>query len=310
MFHLWITDLDSPSYFVATAALQLGLFREQGIDIEIVFNTKQGPELMREGKVDFIAGAAFAGERAYPEWKGIKLLCALSQYSYWFLAVRKDLDVRQGDLDALKGLRISSAQTFPGMGLRHMLKDAGFDLDRDRITILPPPPPVGDKGWMGRNGVDAVVSGAADAFWGNGMRVALGEAMGVTKMHLDLRRGDGPPDARSYNFPALTTTQRLIDENPQVAAGAVRAIVKAQKMLKADPSLATSVAEGLFPEDEVALIAPLIARDAPFYDPRISHDAIDGLMRFAVSRGLVSSPVPYEAIVATQFSALWENMEC
>jgi NitT/TauT family transport system substrate-binding protein len=106
------------------------------------------------------------------------LLCSLSHYSYWFLAVRKDLDVKKGDLSALKGLRISVAQSWPGMGLRHMLADAGFDLARDNITILPPPPPVGDKGWMGRNGVDAVTSGDADAFWGNGMRVAISETLG------------------------------------------------------------------------------------------------------------------------------------
>ena len=35
--------------------------------------------------------------------------------------------------------------------------------------------------------------------------------------------------ARSASFASLTTTQRLVDEHPEVAAGAVRAIVKAQK---------------------------------------------------------------------------------
>jgi NitT/TauT family transport system substrate-binding protein len=71
MYHLWLAELDSPSYFVASAALDLGLFKEQGIDAEFVFNTKQGPELMREGKIDFIGGPAFASTRAYPEWQGI-----------------------------------------------------------------------------------------------------------------------------------------------------------------------------------------------------------------------------------------------
>ena len=84
----------------------------------------------------------------------------------------------------------------------------------------------------------AITQDIADGFWGNGMRVALGEKLGVGKLHLDLRRGDGPPGARCYNFAALTTTERLINEQPDVAAGAVRAIVKAQKALKADPSLA------------------------------------------------------------------------
>ncbi len=37
--------------------------------------------------------------RVFPNWKGAKLSCARSRKnSYWFLAVRADLDVRRGDL--------------------------------------------------------------------------------------------------------------------------------------------------------------------------------------------------------------------
>jgi len=90
MYRIWVPDLDSPSYFVAIAAVELGFFKQEGIEIEFIHNTNKGPELMREGKLDFIAGPAYAGARAFPAWKGIKLLCALSQYSYWFMAVRVD----------------------------------------------------------------------------------------------------------------------------------------------------------------------------------------------------------------------------
>ena len=51
MLRLAVADLDSPSYFVATAAVELGFFEEQGIDVEFVYNTKEGPELMRDGKL-------------------------------------------------------------------------------------------------------------------------------------------------------------------------------------------------------------------------------------------------------------------
>src|SRR6266436_6173837 len=121
MYRIWVPDLDSPSYFVAIAAVELGFFKQEGIDIEFIHNTNKGPELMREGKLDFIAGPAFAGTRAFPSWKGIKLLCALSQYSYWFMAVRSTLDVKRGDLQAIKGLRISAAPAWPEMSLRYML---------------------------------------------------------------------------------------------------------------------------------------------------------------------------------------------
>jgi NitT/TauT family transport system substrate-binding protein len=261
---------------------------------------------LRDGSLHFFAGPAYAATRAFPAWQGAKLLCALAQYSYWFLAIRADLDVKRGDVGALRGLRISSSMESPVLGLRHLLADAGIDLERDKVRIVPAPPTIEGR-WMGHAGVDAIKQGLADAYWGNGMRVAIGEKLGVAKLHLDLRRGDGPPGARWYNFAALTTTERLIDEEPQIAAGAVRAIVKAQDALKADPSLATGIARRLFPPEEVPLIAGLIGKDAPFYDANISPEAIDGLNGFAQAAGLISETVPYDRLVATQFRQLWSG---
>jgi NitT/TauT family transport system substrate-binding protein len=308
MFRLLVADLDSPSYFVATAAVELGCFEQEGVDVELVrdYGAETGPALLRDGMVHFLGGPAYVASQAFPNWKGVKLVCALSQYSYWFMAVRADLDVKRGDVDALKGLRISASQPWPEMGLRYLLADAGIDTERDNVRIVPPPASV-DERLKGRAGIIAIEQNIADAYWGNGMRLALGERQGVAKLHLDLRRGDGPPDARWYNFPALTVTERFIDEQPDVAAGAVRAIVKAQKALKADPSLATGIADRLFHADEVPLIAGLIARDAPFYDASISPKAVEGLNKFANAIGLVSEPVPYDRLVASQFSRLWNG---
>jgi ABC-type nitrate/sulfonate/bicarbonate transport system substrate-binding protein len=308
MFRLLVADLDSPSYFVATAAAELGCFKQEGIDVELVrdYGAEKGPALLRDGAIHFLGGPAYVASQAFPDWKGAKLICALAQYSYWFMAVRADLDVKRGDVDALKGLRISASRPWPEMGLRHLLADSGIDIERDKVRIVPPPAGI-DERWKGHAGITAIEQDIADAYWGNGMRLALGEQHGVAKLHLDLRRGDGPPGARWYNFPAFTVTERFIDEHPHVAAGAVRAIVKAQKALKADPSLATGIAEGLFHPEEVPLIAALIARDAPFYDASISRKAVDGLNKFANAIGLISKPVPYDHLVASQFSRLWNG---
>jgi NitT/TauT family transport system substrate-binding protein len=308
MFRLLVADLDSPSYFVATAAVELGYFKEEGIDVDLVreYGGETGPGLLQDGAIHFLGGPAYIASLNFPDWKGAKLLCALSQYSYWFLAVRADLDVKRGDVNALKGLRISASQPWPEMSLRYLLAEAGIDPVRDNVRIVPPPSTL-DELWKGRAGIDAIEQDIADAYWGNGMRVALGESLGVAKVHLDLRRGDGPPGARWYNFPALTTTERFIDENPQAAAAAVRATVKAQKALKADPSLATAIAARLFHPDEVPLIAGLIARDAPFYDVSISPEAVDGLNKFAKANGLIATSVPYDRLVASQFSSLWNG---
>jgi NitT/TauT family transport system substrate-binding protein len=308
MFQLAVGDLDSPSYFVATAAVELGFFKQEGIDIELerAYAGHNGAQRLRDGTLHFFGVAAYDAARVFPDWKGAKLLCALSQYSYWFLAVRADLDVERGDLGALKELRISTSMAAPVLGLKHLLTESGIDLERDNVRLVAAPPPNQGR-WRGRAGIDAIKQGVADAYWGNGMRVAIGEKLGVAKLHLDLRRGDGPPGSRWYNFAALTTTERLIDEEPEIAAGAVRAIVRTQKALKADPSLATAVGERLFPPEEASLIAALIARDASFYDATISPEAIDGLNKFAKANGLIAEPAPYDRLVASQFRHLWDN---
>ena len=307
MLRLAVADLDSPSYFVATAAAELGFFKQEGVDIELehAFGAKDGPERLRDGTLHFFAGPAYAATRAFPSWQGAKLLCALSQYAYWCLAVRADLNVKRGDLGALKGLRISSSTAFPVIALRHLLAEAGLDLARDAVRIVASPSADPDRRLRGRDGINALAQGIADGYWGNAMRVALGEALGVAKLHLDLRRGDGPPGARWYNFAALTTTERLTEEQPRIAAGAVRAIVRAQRALKADPSLATQIGNRLFPPDEAALIGGLIARDAPFYDAAISPEAVAGLNKFGLANGLTAAPIPYDRLVAAQFRDLW-----
>ena len=190
MFRLMVADLDSPSYFVAVAASELGFFKQEGIDIELErsYGAHNGPERLRDGTLHFFGGPAYAATSTFPAWKGAKLLCALSQYSYWFLAVRADLDIKRGDLSALKGLRISSSMAAPVLGLKHLLVESGIDLERDNVRIVPAPPSKEGR-WMGHAGIDAIREGVADAYWGNGMRVAIGEKLGAAKLHLDLRRG-------------------------------------------------------------------------------------------------------------------------
>ena len=55
------------------------------------------------------------------------------------------------------------------------------------------------------------------------------------------------------------------------------------------------------------LIAELIRRDTPFYQARITREAVDGLNEFATGIGLINEAVPYDRLVATQFKDLWNS---
>ena len=82
---------------------------------------------------------------------------------------------------------------------------------------------------------------------------------------LDVRRGDGPPVAQGYTFPALVTSDRKIAEAPDEVAAAVRAIVSVQNTLKADVSRAREVGDNRFPPTD-AYKRPLFAYGKSIHD--------------------------------------------
>ena len=88
----------------------------------------------------------------------------------------------------------------------------------------------------------------------------------------------------------MATTDAFLERAAPNAERAVRAIVKAQSMLRADPSLARKVGEGKFPVEAAELITRTIERDIPFYDPVITEDAVAGMNAFAHAIGHLISP--------------------
>ena len=69
--------------------------------------------------------------------------------------------------------------------------------------------------------------------------------------------------------------------------------------------MARDVGDRKFPPDAAALIATVVERDAQFYDPAISEQAVQRMNAFAQSVGNLSGPVPYEHVVATRCCPLW-----
>ena len=291
-----IPDLISPSYFPAIAAVELGCFRQEGFDatVELLFPVTKTYEELREGRLDFVGGASHATLYAFKDWQGGKLLCALAQHMYWFLILKKSLGARKGDLSAVKGQRIGAAPG-PVDGLKQLLKAAGIDPERD-VKIGPVPGALGQSASFGLLAAKALEEEKIDGFWANGMGAEVAVRSGVGTLVLDARR-EGSAQAKGYTFPALATSERLIRENPQAARAAIRAVEAAQQILKRDPGRAAEVGKKLFPATEAGLIAELIRRDAPFYDPEISPRSVESMNRFARELGLLSRTVGYEDVV-------------
>ena len=301
-----VPDMISNSYFPAAAAVELGFFEREGLDmsLELIFPVDKAYAALRDGAIDFVGGSAHSALAAFPEWEGVKLICAQGQGMYWFLVMRADLRARRGDVSIVKGRTIGAAP-WVEMGLRRLLTEAGLDLERDGITIMPVPGAVGAGVNFGVTAATALEDGKIDGFWANGMGTEVAVRRGIGTVVLDIRRGDGPNPCFNYTMASIATTDRLIAESHDRVAAAVRAVVATQQALKADVSLATKVGRRLFPETEATLIADLIRRDLPYYDPAISAEFVRGMNQFARDMGVLKGDPPYERVVAQQFRPLW-----
>ena len=303
-----IPDLISNSYFPVAAAVELGFFKEEGLqmELELIFPVDRTLEVLRDGDIQFVGGSAHSTPHAFPEWDGGKLLASLAQGMYWFLILRTDLNAKRGDVEAVKGLNIGAAPLVD-LGLKRLLIEAGIDLAKDEVNIAPVPGAFqGNNVNFGVAAAKALEEGKIDGFWANGMGAEVAVRRGVGTMVLDARRGDGPSAAFNYTMPALITSQKMIDDAPDSCEAAIRALVKTQKALKKNVGLATEVGKKLFPNEEASLIADVVERDLPFYTAAISEDFVKGMNKFQKDVGLVKGDFSFEQVVATQFMKFWD----
>ena len=275
-------DLVSNTCFPALAAADLGLYQAEGLDAHIeLFPMLGATKALRAGIVDaMIAGSVHDLLTEFPRWEGAKLLVALSQGTPWLLVVRADLSAKRGDIHALKGLRLTAAEG-PDLALRRMLTEAGIDPDRDLQIVELAGAKARDVSF-GVFAARALEAGEIDGFWANAMGSETAVSRGVGKILIDVRRGDDPGETRRFTFAALATTDSLIEREPECAAAAVRAIVKAQKALRAKPALAAEVGRRRFPKEGAELIAAISLAS----DLGMGHPMETGLVTAVVARGM------------------------
>lgn len=301
-----VPDLVTNSYFPALAAAELGFLRTEGLeaDVDLIYPSSRAMAALRDGSVEAVAATAHTTLTVFPEWKGARLVMALVQGTPWLLVLRADLGTKRGDVGAVRGLRIGAAPG-PDAAFLRLLAEAGIDPDRDGVRIARVPGAEAPGVSFGVAAARALEEGVLDGFWANALGSETAVRRGVGAVILDPRRGDGPPAAKHFTFAALVTTEGMIHRDPQRVEAAVRAIVKAQRALRAEPARAGEVGRRRFPPDAAAMITTLVERDLPFYEPAISEEAVAAMNRFCCAIGLLPASVPYDQAVATRFRDLW-----
>lgn len=297
-----VPDLISNSYFPAVAAVELGLLAQQGLDltIELIFPVSKAYAALREGAVDCVAGSAHSALAAFPEWQGVKLLCAQAQGMYWFLVMRSDLNPARGDVSIVKGRKIGAAP-WVDLGLKRLLVAAGIDEKRDDVIIAPVPNTGDSNANFGLMAAKALQDRAIDGFWANGMGAAVAVESGAGKIVLDVRRGDGPKECFNYTMASIAVTDAFLAERSEDAGKIVEAIDATHRALTKEVVLAEKVGRKVFPENEARLIAALIERDLPFYSSAISSEFVSGMNAFARDAGILQGTPAYQDVVAQRF---------
>jgi ABC-type nitrate/sulfonate/bicarbonate transport system substrate-binding protein len=299
-------DLISNTCFPLLAADTLGFFTSEKLEVTIELNNALlGTQALRSGSVDMVAaGSIYDILTEFPNWSGAKLLVALSRGSPWLLTVRKDLAAERGEIEALRGLRLTAAAG-PDLAFKQLLRLGGLDPEKD-VDIVELPGAKARGVSFGVFAADALRKGEIDGFWANAMGAETAVSSGVGKVLVDVRRGDDPGAVRHFTFAGIATTDQILATKRPALLAFVRAIVKAQRALRDDPGLAEEVGRSKFPDDSAALIARTIARDVTFYDPVITEDMVNQLNAFAHAIGHLTAPVGYHDVVDVGVCEAWK----
>ena len=110
---------------------------------------------------------------------------------------------------------------------------------------------------------------SSTAFWANGMGCEVALRSGVGKMVLDVRPGQVIVGGTALHILGADRDRETHSRGTGFSARRHPRHHEAHRVLKEDANRATAVAEKRFPPAETKLIAQLVRRDLPYYDPTI-----------------------------------------
>lgn len=229
----------SPFLAFATVPQGMGYYREEGLDVEVLFlspGTGGSLGLAAAGSAEFGVSNPFSFLQAAA--KGTDLdtitICTWTRDIHWTMVVPADSPVK--DLRELKGKKIGilSRGDSNYIGAQAMLREVGLDPDKDVDFVT-----------LGTGGpaISAVRRGevAALAFWD--AQVAALENVGVKFRYLPLT-----PTVKEIMGSGIAARRDYFKENREAAIGVCRAINKGIVFALESPEAAARVHFKLYPE--------------------------------------------------------------
>lgn len=290
------------AFFPAWFAKDAGFFEREGLNVEILFFSS-GSEMtsaMLSRSVAFSTTSADRPMLLKDKGQQTLNLIALTIRSPFSVLLPPTASLPYADVAALKGRKIGITQrgSSTDTAIRALLRPAGIDPDRD-VTLLA----LGSA----ENGVAALKTGQIEALIVSepGTSIAIHQEK-VAKMHLDMRKGEGPPAASRATFFTLQATDDFVRANTELTRKVMRAVCLATKAAKADVPAAVRVAQKYYPKMDPALLSVILANEAPTFGTEITAEMIAGVAESALAvKAIQKAYALDDVVIGRDHRPLW-----
>jgi NitT/TauT family transport system substrate-binding protein len=289
--------------FPLYVASDLHLFEKHGVHAQLIYGTGIQPaNMVISGATEFGGFALEHGIQVISKGQKLNLLVLNETNPPFDLIVRNDVplpNLAKGfpqSVADLKGLRLGVSS--PGAGadtaLRLLLTQAGLDPDRD-VKIVPVGDPSTQVAALRNHTIDGTM-----AFEPIQTQAVYGEK--IAKSVLNLEKGDaGPALYKSYAYNGVFAREDYIAKHPAEVKAVVDAVVEAEQVIN-DPARIDDVAKiaaNRMPGIAANLLKQYIETYRGIFSPVATPEAIANVNRYLQFQKQLTTPVPYEQVVAT-----------
>ena len=261
---IMVPDPDNLQFMSFWVALGAGLFKEEGLDVQLVTPPMpQGaPQILIQGRADVAVLPPPMYLPLIGQQQPIVIFANLLQNDQINLIVRKDIiESRKLSptaplaerLQGLKGLKVGVAPG-PPTRLRALFTSVGLDVDRDIQMVIVPPKEQNQA--FGENRVDALY--AHTPF----LEQALVHQNAVILVNQS--RGE-VPQLSGRQIHSLVTMRSFATSKPEVLAALTRGILRAQRLVHADQKAAVEAILRALPSLDRRLVETIVS----IYEPAI-----------------------------------------
>lgn len=270
-----------------------GFFAENNINVTNIRSAGSGPTALASvlsGEAQFsVHGPEHVG---FAKEKGghAKAVSAVANSAPVWILANEDVEFNSpADLKGKKiivGLAPGTSNTL----LKKLLKDNNLEIGTDVIVTEV------------QNGSELgpVIAGKADIAVAYQPQIEQGLSQGLKLIY------DFTKDYPEYAFSTVNTSQKLIDENPDLVKRFVKSMDDALKLIHSNPEIAKEVAKKEFPEIEASVVEGAVQRmiDSNVYRENIevTEEAFTTAIEMQKFVGNIKNDMLYEDIVDSQFS--------